>query len=220
MTERKLFKRRVRARTEKTGERYTAARRHVVREKPDVPEDAEPAALTSEAAVLRATGKASGEWYVLLDEWGARERPHKEIARHLQEAYAVPGWWAQSVTVGYERARGLRAKHQRPDGFAVSVSKTVAAEPEQLFAAFVDASERKRLLPGAPLSVRTAQRARSARFDWGDGPSRVNVAFEARAPGKTTVFVEHHRLPDSPEAERAKAEWRERLARLKDALEK
>ena len=220
MTERKSFKRRVRARMEKTGERYTAARRHVARGEPDAAPETEPAGVTSEAAVLCATGRGSDDWYDLLDDWGARERSHKEIARHLQEAHGVRGWWAQSVTVGYERSRGLRAKHQRPDGFAVSVSKTIDADATQLFAAFVDGSERERFLPNAPLSVRTVQQGRSARFDWGDGRSRVNVGFEAKGAAKTTVFVEHVRLADTEAAERAKAEWRARLARLKEALEK
>jgi hypothetical protein len=33
--------------------------------------------------VIDATGKAMDQWYVLLDESGAREMPHKEIAESL-----------------------------------------------------------------------------------------------------------------------------------------
>ena len=39
------------------------------------------------------------------------------------------------VTVGYEQARGLRKKHQRPEGFQVSASRTVAVPIAVAFAA-------------------------------------------------------------------------------------
>ena len=218
MTERKSFKRRVRARMEKTGERYTAARRQVATRAAQ-PADAEPTGTVSGEAIVRATGKSWDDWFAALDAWDATERSHREIARHLREAHGVPGWWAQSVTVGYERARGMRAKHQQPTGFAVTVSKTVACDADRLFAAFVDDDERARWLTDATLTLRTAQPGRSARFDWEDGRTRVNVYFVAKGAAKTTVAVEHERLADSAEAERTKLAWRQRLASLKELLE-
>jgi hypothetical protein len=216
MTERKSFKRRVRARMEKTGERYTAARRHLAEEHP-APEQPEPP--VSEEAVVRNTGKTWGEWFAILDEGGAAERSHRDIARQLREAYGVPGWWAQSVTVAYERARGLRAKYEKPGGFSITASKTIGVPVARLFAAFTDDDERARVLPGAPLTLRTAKPNRTARFDWAEGATRVIIGFEDKGPEKSTVAVEHGRLPDAAAAERTKAEWRERLARLKEALE-
>jgi hypothetical protein len=82
----------------------------------------------------------------------------------------------------------------------------------RLYAASVDDAERARLLPDAPLSLRTAQPNRSARFDAGDGATRVVVGFESKGPEKSTVAVEHERLADAAVAERTKTEWRERLA--------
>jgi hypothetical protein len=124
MTERKSFKRRVRAPMEKTGERYTAARRQLI--EPDAEPEVAPAQQrTSDEALARNTGRPWGEWFAILDAWRATEKTHTEIARHLSEEHGVPGWWAQTVTVGYEQARGLCEKHQRPEGFSVGVSKTV-----------------------------------------------------------------------------------------------
>ena len=97
ITEQKNLKRRVRARMEKTGERYTAGRSHVVGEKPE-PFVADPG--MSDETLVEKTGKSWAEWVELLDAWGARERPHREIAAHLVEEHGVPGWWAQTVTVG------------------------------------------------------------------------------------------------------------------------
>src|SRR3712207_8913863 len=50
----------------------------------------------------------------------------------------------------------------------------------------------------------------SARFDWGDGETRVNLTFDAKGEAKSTVALEHARLPDAAEAGRMKAFWRER----------
>src|ERR671922_201454 len=106
MTTNKAQKRATRARMAKTGERYTAARRHVVKPQEELPAEA---LIRPDEAVRQNTGKGWREWVSILDDWGARERTHRDIARHLQEEHGVPGWWAQTVTVGYERARGMRA---------------------------------------------------------------------------------------------------------------
>jgi hypothetical protein len=212
VTERKSFKKRVRARMEKTGERYTAARRHVVAGEAPEPVDPDAIGLTSDATLVSRTGRPWGEWIAILDEWGAVERPHREIAAHLREAHGVPGWWAQQVTVGYERARGLRDVGQRRGGgYEVTATKTVNVPVERLYDAF--------LALDLPLSVRTAQPNRSARFDWEDGSTRVIVDFTAKGEAKSTVALAHERLPDSEAAERTKAAWRERLAALKSELE-
>jgi hypothetical protein len=148
MTERKNLKRRVRDRMEKTGERYTAARRHVVDAKSETRPEPDMGGLGSDEAVVRATGRSRDEWFAILDEWGATARSHKEIARYLYDEQGVPGWWAQNVTVGYERARGMRAKHETTGGFQVSASKTVAVPVERLFEAVADHDERETHFPG------------------------------------------------------------------------
>jgi len=214
MTERKTFKRRVRARMEKTGERYTAARRHVA----DAAEEPLPEGPSDER-VAAATGHGLRHWLGVLDEWGAESRTHTEIARHLRDDHGVSGWWAQSITVSYERACGLRAKHQTGETFTVSVSKTVAVPVERLHAAFADEQERARWLPAGELSLRTARPPRSARFDHGDGVTRVHAHLDAKGPERSVVSLQHERLRTLEEAEAAKAAWRERLARLKQVLE-
>jgi hypothetical protein len=77
MTERKTFKRRVRARMAETGERYTTARRHVAAPEP------EPVMPVPDEAVARETGRTWAEWLAILDAWGAAERSHTEIARYV-----------------------------------------------------------------------------------------------------------------------------------------
>ena len=173
----------------------------------------------SDETAVRRTGRRWDEWFSLLDAWGASGQSHAEIARHLREQHGVDGWWAQSLTVGYERARGRRGKHEHRDGYAVGASKTVGVDVERVFEVFADDAERARLLRGVALTLRTAQPGRSARFDKGGGAERVHIYLTSKGPGKSVVTVQHERLPDAGSAERAKSEWRARLAELKSALE-
>ena len=220
MTRQSTFKRKVRARMEKTGESYTAARLRLIEggETPPTPPTAvEP--RVSAAAVKSATGRTWEEWFELLDEWGGVEHTHGEIARWLSAEHGVAGWWAQSVTVEYEKARGMRAPGQRPDGWEVTASKTVGVPVERLYAAFTDDTERERWLPGAELGLRTATAPKSARYDWEDGSTRVVAWFEAKGEGRSLISLAHQKLPDADAADEMKAYWRERVAALKELVE-
>lgn len=219
MTRQRSFKRLVRSRMEKTGESYTAARRSLLAA-------GEPKATTgpmltvSDEVIRRRTGRGWEEWFDLLDNFGAVERPHSEIARWLASEHGIDGWSSQSVTVSYERARALRAVGERPDGFSVTASRTVAVPVDRLYHAFVDESVRERWLPDGDLRERTASKPKSARFDWGDGETRVIVGFIPKGEAKSTVALEHARLADGEEAERMRAYWRDRVAALKEMLER
>jgi hypothetical protein len=177
-------------------------------------------AHTSDGAVTGATGRSYDEWFAQLDAWDASGRGHGEIAAWLMNEHGVDNWWAQTITVEYERSRGLRPPGGGRDGmFVVSASKTVAVPVERLFAAFVDPELRERWLPGGVLSERTSRPYGTARFDWEDGKTRVNVGFAAKGDAKSQVAVAHERLPDAEAWEEAKAFWRERMAALKALLE-
>ena len=221
MTRQRSFKRLVRSRMEKTGESYTAARA-VLLAGEEEPQAAEAWLATSDERIRERTGRGWEEWFDLLDEWGAAERPHREISRRVADQLGIGPlvWEAQAVTSSYERTRGLRAVGETEQGFAVSATRTVAVPVERLFDAVVDESQRLSWLPDGELSERTATRPRSARFDWGDGATRVMVVFESKGEAKSTMALQHVRLPDGQEAERMKAYWRERVTALKEELER
>ncbi|MCP3820611.1 DUF4287 domain-containing protein [Streptomyces sp. A3M-1-3] len=226
MTRQKSFKTRVRTRMDKTGESYTTARRQLLDKAGTEPEQTAAAAAgvralqLPEAAVRERTGRGGEEWFALLDAWGGTGHTHTEIARRLVEEHGVDGWWAQSITVAYEQARGMRAPGQKSDGyFSAGASKTVAVPVDRLFEAFADTSLRERWLPGARIKVRTASAPKSFRADWEDGSTRLVVGFTAKDEAKAVVGVAHERLTDADAAARMKAYWRERLAALKELLE-
>jgi uncharacterized protein YndB with AHSA1/START domain len=220
MTRQKSFKRFVRGRMEKTGESYTAARAMLLAAEESKATE-QPRLATSDEAIRRRTGRGWEEWFDLLDDWGADQRSHREIARWVAEQQGIEplAWNAQAVAGSYELARGLRAVGEHADGFAVTVSRTVAVPVDRLYEAFVDESVRERWLPDSQLRERTATRPKSARFDWGSGETRVNVTFLAKGEAKSTAALEHTRLADAGEAERVKAWWRARLTGLKSRLE-
>jgi hypothetical protein len=217
MTAHKSFKRLVRSRMEKTGESYTTARAQLLA-------GAEPARVslsTDDATIRERTGRGWEEWFDLLDEAGGADMSHRDMARWLaaEQGEDLLAWNVQAVVGSYERARKGRQIGEHEDGFTVTASKTVAVPVERLYAAFVDPAQRERWLPGADLRERTTIEPRSARFDWGDGGSRVHVALTAKGEDKSTAALTHERLPDGAEAERMKAFWRERVAGLKQELE-
>jgi uncharacterized protein YndB with AHSA1/START domain len=221
MTEHRSFKRLVRARMAKTGESYTAAR--VMLLKADsTTGPAEVRLATSDERIRGRTGRGWEEWFRLLDEWGAADRTHRETARWVAEQQQRDplAWNVQAVVSSFERARGVRAEGEKDDGFAITVSRTIAVPVDQLYDAVVDASERRQWLPDTELSERTATRPRSARFDGSDGRTRVNLTFLEKGGAKSTVALEHRRLADAEAARQMKAFWRERLDALKLALER
>lgn len=220
MTRQRSFKHLVRTRMAKTGESYTAARA-VLLAAQDVPSGAQSVLATSEETIRERTGRGWEEWFDLLDEWGAADKSHREIARWVAEQQGVVplAWNAQAVVGSYERARLGRAVGEKEDGFTVSVSRTVAVNVERLFDAVVDESERAAWLPDGKLVERTATRGKSARFDFNGGASRVHLVFDAKGADKATLSLSHVRLTDAEAAAAMKSFWRERLDALKAELE-
>lgn len=225
MTTQKLFKQRVRARAARTGESYTAARAQLIRKAdasgapPPAPLDTKLLAGVSEEAMIERTGRPLADWFDLLDGWGAASHTHTEIARRLVADHGIGGWWSQTVTVAYERARGRRVLHQTAAGFSVGVTRTVASTAGAVSAAFRDPEQRAAWFLDAPLEVRAGYNGKRGRYDWTDPASKVWVDLAAKGDGRTTVTVTHERLPDADTAAAMKERWREALDRLKAALE-
>lgn len=171
-------------------------------------------------AVARATGRDWDGWFALLDARSADQpcHDHADTARWLHEEHGLTGWWSQAVTVAWERSRGHRAANQKSDGFAVSVSRTIAAAPDAITAWFTHDALRDRWLEPGMLGIRAVRPGRSARFDVHDGAGRLALWLAPRANGRTVVQLQHERLESSDAVERWRAFWHDRLARLEATL--
>ena len=208
----KDLKRLVRERMERTGESYTAARAQVTRQGDADRRDYAKIAGMRDEAVRAKTGDDWRGWTRTLDEAGSTSKTHPEIAKWLQAEHDVSPWWAQTITVGYERIRGLRDKNQRRGGgFDANKSKTIPVPIEELYAAF-DARKRKRWLE---VSVRTrkATENKSLRWTFEDG-TPVDVHFWAKGPEKSQVQLQHRELASQKKALEMREFWGERFEAL------
>ena len=230
----KDFKKLVRARMEKTGEAYTTARAQLLRKSADPLRTALPVTITnarpsvkpdyaklagmSDAAIKKQTGCDWESWVWALDKAGADSWSHRAIADYVHKTYKVKDWWTQTVTVGYERIKGLRAIGQRRGGgFEASKSKTIAASAIAVTKAFTDSRIRRKWLPDVKVTIRKVTPGKSVRMTWDDETS-VEVWLTA-AKGKTGTAVTHTKLAGKEDADRRKAYWAERLGVLKEQLE-
>jgi hypothetical protein len=229
MPRQKDLKRLVRARMLKTGEAYTAARAQIIAKPrkgsvgeavvaPPAKVDYAALAGMSDAVIKEKTGCTWERWVHALDYHKANEMSHRDIAALVKEKYKVGPWWTQTVTVGYERIKGLRVRGQQRNGtFEMTRSRTFNVPVDTLFDAWKNARVRKRWLNGETVKVRTATAPKSMRLDWTDG-SIIAVGFVAKGKTKSAVALSHTKLPDRETANRLKDEWSKRLDALGEVL--
>jgi hypothetical protein len=240
MTRARALKHAIRARAAKTGERYTAARRHVlaslklVERTPAAPaKQPAPAATAatrrtgmSEQKFIEKTGRGFDHWFAVLDRFGAVEKGHTAAARHLYADHGVDGWYAQGITVAYERARGVRVVNQRCDGvFEVSVSKTISGTVRSVIDVLTDTKRRRDLKPADGALVSALAKGLAAPKSKGcvvrpDGLGRLRYAWNDTTvqfylvpkPGKKVlVTVTNMKLADARMVEERRIAWREFL---------
>jgi hypothetical protein len=195
MTKQESFKRRIRERMDKTGERYAAARRALISASPPSTKRvwaSQPE--TSDEAISAGTGRGWDEWCDLIDSWPGRSEGHAAIARFVQSTYEISGWWAQGVTVGYERITGLRLPHQMADGsFTASKSRTMEIETAVLRELLLSEEGRRDLFPDVATKLRSRSTAKSIRISI--GPGMALFTLDPANNGQTKLTVTHEKLP-------------------------
>ena len=248
MTRARALKHTIRARAAKTGERYTTARRHILRELNQSksqgaqgPNGAQGArsvkakttkGAISDASVLKKTGKDLAHWFAVLDRFGAVEKGHTASARHLFETHGVDGWYAQGITVSYERERGIRGVNQRCDGaWEVSVSKTITASPAQLVKALSDPRKRNEWIAEADPKLAAAMAESFAdkkskgfvvrpdgqgRFHYKWDGTTVQLYAIPKLNGKISIVVQHTKLPNGEAVEKYRGLWKTAFGLLAD----
>jgi hypothetical protein len=176
------------------------------------------ATTTSDEAVQEATGRTWKQWRAELDAMGASDLSHKEIARRLQEDPKVSGWWAQTITVEFERAIGRREVGQSCTGsFQTQASKTVLGGMDEVLARWQALVEGRAEFDGVPIdgepSVSETDNWRYWRVSLADG-TKINVDISekkssANQDKKSRIAARHEKLPDSDSVARWKAYWKE-----------
>lgn len=204
MTKQESFKNRIRVRMETTGERYATARRSLIERsakrtgrawvsEPEVQDD----------KLREMTGRGWNEWCDLIEASLSPAEGHTAIASELRERHEVDSWWAQTITVGYERITGIRLPHQQPDGtFTANKSKTMEIDGDELRRWLLDAETRTVLFPGHTTVLRSKPQSKSVRFSMGPGVALVTM--DPGGPGRVKITVNHEKLPSFEDV----AEWK------------
>lgn len=206
MTKQESFKRRVRARMEKTGEKYGAARRSLIERSSATGRTWAAEPESSDDSVRAATGRGWDEWCDLIDASLGEAAGHGDIVGFLQEEHGVDGWWSQSIAVGYERITGLRLPHQQPDGtFTANKSKTVHLDADLLRKSLLHDEDRADLFPGIDTELRSRPDAKALRVTMSEGVALF--AIEPVDDGRVKVTVQHSRLPAFDDVAQWKAYW-------------
>lgn len=168
----------------------------------------------SEAAIEKATGQTWQAWFERLEEHGARDLAHKEIATWLVNEQKVAGWWAQSLTVRYEREIGRRQTGQDNKGnFSASASKTLSGSIDdamQWWLKKVEATDAFHGIDIVTSSTTSTEKWRHYRAGLADG-SRVVVGIYAKTPTKAGLGLQHEKITSGAMAELWRVYWKQFL---------
>lgn len=201
----------------KEGERHSAARETLIDQA--APDSAPTWAATPETgdeAVRSATGRGWDEWCAVIDAWPGHTDGHTAIAAYLQDQHQLDGWWAQSVTVGYERIAGRRLPYQRPDGtFSAGKSRILSTDHAALRAMLLDDADRADLFPGIQTELRSRPTSKVLRLAVGGGIAQVSL--EPLEDGRVKAVIDHEGLPSYDDVQRWKQYWSEWLAAIDGA---
>lgn len=194
----------------------------------------------TDSAANAATGKTTRQWFKHLDDHGGLDAGRRALVQQLYSEEKLDEWWATTLVVEYERERGQKEKDGKPKGYAICVTKTIAAPLDRVYAAWTDASsldgwlgnktrielEVDGTFQNADGDRGTFMRIREnkdLRFSWDHETrapgSQVDVAFAARPKGKTGITLNHARIQDRRHADELRTGWGAAFDTLKTNLE-
>ncbi|MDQ3931607.1 MAG: SRPBCC domain-containing protein [Actinomycetota bacterium] len=199
----------------------------------------------STESVREATGRGWREWLETLDVAGAADWNHKEIVAYLEREHpeVSSNWWRQSLTVGYEQARGKRVLGETADvGFQVGVQRSVAATVREAWQLITSRPElwlgegasiavvegEQYEVPsrddahGASGEIRVVKPERRLRMTWQPEdwptPATLQLTVSESGSGKTAISAHLEKLPDADTREMMRTHWRAVLERIAQRL--
>jgi len=174
--------------------------------------------IITDKLVRQLTHKSMEEWFVLLDEKGAREMKHAAIFKLVAATRGLEplGQWNQNLlATTYEWDRGLKQRGQKEGGFEISVSRTLNVPAALLYKAWADDTLRERWLPNEQFYIRKATENKSLRITWSDGQTHVSLELYPKGDRKTQAVVQHMKIGSADRAATLKQFWAQRLEALK-----
>ncbi|MCW5962886.1 MAG: SRPBCC domain-containing protein [Bryobacterales bacterium] len=188
-----------------------------------------------ESTANKETGQGLEAWFKDLDSQGGVAAGRRPLLDYLFRERKVNAWWTTTLMVEYEAARGVTEKDGRPNGYNICVTKSVAASPDVVFAAFgggawlgegatCDFKEGGRFTDahGHAGTFKKIAAPKTLRFTIegeGHSPSELVEIKLAPAGAKTGITLNHNRCPNRAVADGMRAAWGEVLIRIKEELE-
>jgi uncharacterized protein YndB with AHSA1/START domain len=201
-------------------------RRMKVENRPDHP--------YTDDACREATGKTISQWYAEFDSMDALKLGRREIVNKIYVAHKDI-WWATTLFVEYEKAKGVTKKDGLFEGYTICVTKSIGAPVSKTYGVWTDQKHFAKMFgDGATQTVAEGGSIQCAggcqgqfsrvradkdlRFSWTHpgctAPMIVDVQFQDNN-GKTLVNVMTSRIQTRPEADGLRNSWSEALTRLK-----
>ncbi len=173
----------------------------------------------SDEAVKKATGKDWDNWLSILKEEKADKLEHAEIARLLNEKHKIDGWWAQSITVEFERHIGKRKVGEVKDGtFQTAVSKTLPGNIDQVYKAWLnhitDIKSFNSLSISEEARLSESDKWRYWRTALEDG-TRIVVTVGYKTDEKSSLTIGMEKLQDQSAVKFWKDYWKKYLENFK-----
>lgn len=195
----------------------------------------------NDQAIVEATGASLDQWADRIEEAGLGHASHKAIVDHLHRSHSVSYWWAQEITVEYEKRIGRRVVGQTQDGlFQVGVSKTLNAPAGAVWRYLESEAGRTALFGSASggfaevaalegedangVRVKTTTyvpeshvRMQWQRPDWIDA-SILQIRVTKKASSKSTLSFHQEKLPSEVARHEMRERWRNVCAAIADGL--
>jgi len=140
-----------------------------------------------------------GQWLASLDRAGARKLPHRRSPAAGDQAQ-TPDWWARWWRSATNRPRPA-PQAPEPDGFEISVTKTIAAPVDRAFAAWKIPALRENGCPAPRSRCARRRRTNPSAFS-GDGTASASTS--GQGPAQVQVVPQHAKLPTPESAEQMK----------------
>jgi uncharacterized protein YndB with AHSA1/START domain len=198
------------------------------------------ASSLADADVRKRTGKTLDDWYRRLDASGVAGTGRRAATEHLMTEHELDAWWAQTIAVEYERARGQKERDGRPKGYSICVTKSITALPEAVFDSFGRAEMLSQWRGQATSDFREKgafrtedgergefvklARPKTLRFTWSseaiaESLSLVELKLTPKGNG-TALVLNHERIQSRALADGLREAWGRGLTGLKTYLER
>ena len=169
----------------------------------------------TDAVMIERTGRDWNAWRELIEAWPGHRDGHAAVAEWLVTKHGIDGWWAQAITVGWERISGQRATYQRGDGtFNANASATITADADTLRATLLDDDGLAASFPGRNAQLRSRPTSKNIRIGFDEGVAIIAVT--PKGGGRVTVTVQHTKLTSPDSVAHWKKFWAEWFAVLNE----